>query len=71
MIIIFLTVVIISTYYFYKSYKETLNTKNITNSKIKEYTYLELIASASALIAALIYLYIAITDTNIETAISL
>ena len=43
----------------------------VTSLKEKEYLNLELIASGAALIASIIYLYIAITDTNIESEISL
>ena len=71
MIITFIIVVSISAYYFYQSYQEVINLKNKAYSKEKEYAYLELIASSAALIAGLIYLYIAITDTNIEAEISL
>ena len=71
MIIIFIIVVTISSYYFYQSYQEVIKLQNKTYSKEKEYANLELIASELALIAGIIYLYIAITDTNIETEISL
>ena len=72
MIFIFLIVVIISGYYFYQNYQEITSKKNQQqNQKEKEYQYLDLIASGSALFASLIYLYIAITDTNIEAEISL
>ena len=69
MIIIFLIVSIISAYYFTSSLNE-LNTIKY-NKKEKEYTNLNIIASAFALIASLIYLYIAITDTNIDAEISI
>lgn len=71
MIIIFLIVVIISSYYFYKSYIEVTNTKYLDKSKTKEYNKLNLIANGLAFLSAIIYLYIAITDTNIEVEISL
>lgn len=71
MIFIFLIVVIISGYYFYQNYQEIISKKNIRSLKEKEYLNLELIASGAALIASIIYLYIAITDTNIESEISL
>ena len=70
-IFIFLIVVIISGYYFYQNYQEIISKKNIRSLKEKEYLNLELIASGAALIASIIYLYIAITDTNIESEISL
>ena len=70
MIIIFLVVVIISGYYSYQSYIEVLNQRRIYSKKY-EYTNLNFIANTLALLSALIYLYIAITDTNIEAEISL
>ena len=71
MIFIFLVVVIISGYYSYQGYIEVLNKKTKIYSKQKEYTNLNFISNTLALISALIYLYIAITDTNIEAEISL
>ena len=71
MIFIFIIVVIISGYYFYHSYEKVIMIKDRVYSKEKEYAYLDLIANGSALIAGLIYLYIAITDTNIDAEISL
>lgn len=71
MIIIFIIVVIISGFYFYQSYQEVTYLKKREYSKEKEYAYLDLIASGSALFAGLIYLYIAVTDTDITAEISL
>lgn len=71
MIIIFLVVVIISGYYSYQSYIEVLKQKIIIYSKKNKYTNLNFISNTLALLSALIYLYIAITDTNIEAEISL
>lgn len=70
MIIIFLVVVIISGYYSYQSYIEVSNQRRIYSKKY-EYTNLNFIANTLALLSALIYLYIAITDTNIEAEIFL
>lgn len=69
MIIIFLIVVIISAYYFIDSYKDINDIKD--NYKEKEYDYLGFIANGFALLSSLIYLYIAITDTNIDAEISI
>ena len=69
MIIIFLITSIISAYYFINSLNELKTIKY--NKKEKEYTNLNIIANAFALIASLIYLYIAITDTNIDAEISI
>ncbi|MBQ8681812.1 MAG: hypothetical protein IJ509_02770 [Bacilli bacterium] len=71
MIFIFLIVVIVSGYYFYQAYQEIELLKYRGYSKEKEYAYLDLIASGATLIAGLIYLYIAITDTDITAEISL
>lgn len=71
MIFIFLVVVIISGYYSYQSYIDVLNLNKREYSKRKEYTNLNFIANTLALISGLIYLYIAITDKNIEAEISL
>ena len=71
MIIIFLMLVIISAYYFYQSYIDYLSSRYLEKSKAKEYNNLNLIANGLALIASLIYLYIAVTDTNIDAEISL
>ena len=60
-----------SSYYFYQSYQDVISLTNKAYSKQKEYAKLDLIASGAALIAGLIYLYIAITDTNIDAEISL
>lgn len=71
MIFIFSVVVIISAYYFYQAYQEIISIKNDGSLKKQKYANLDLIASGAALIAGLIYLYIAITDTEIEAEISL
>lgn len=70
-IIIFSITVIISAYYVYDSYQEINYLRYDEYSKRKEYAYLSLIGSAAALIAGLIFLYIAITDTEIDAEISL
>lgn len=70
-IFIFLIVVIINLYFV------SLNFDNIKNlgpnsSKTKENdAYLSLIGSLAALVATSIFLYIAITDKNLETEITL
>lgn len=70
MIFIFIVVTVISAYYFYQSYLQVISLQ-YKSSKEKEYAYLELIASGATLVASLIFLYIAITDKNIEAEISL
>lgn len=71
MIIIFFVVVLISGYYFYQSYLNLVSSKIGEYSKSKEYARLDFIASGAALLAGLIYLYIAITDIEIDAEISL
>lgn len=71
MIIIFLVVVIVSGYYFYDCYKEVLSNNDKCFSKESKYAYLELMANGATFVAGLIYLYIAVTDKNIDAEISL
>lgn len=70
-IIIFLVTTIVSGYYAYLGYLDLINLRDDESEKKREYTYLSFIASGAALIAAVIFLYIAITDTEIEAEISL
>ena len=60
-----------SGYYAYLGYLDLINLRDDESEKKREYTYLSFIASGAALIAAVIFLYIAITDTEIEAEISL
>ena len=70
-IIVFLVTVIISAYYLYESYKEANSLKYQAPSERKDYANLSFIGSFSALVAGLVFLYIAITDTEIDAEISL
>lgn len=70
-IIIFFVTVIISIYYFCESYQDVVELRYKEYSKSKEYSYLSFIASGAALIAGIIFLYIAIDDKEIEAEISL
>lgn len=70
-IIIFFVTVIISIYYFYESYQDVVELRYKEYSKRKEYSYLSFIASGAALVAGIIFLYIAIDDKEIEAEISL
>ena len=70
-VFIFLVTVIISAYYTYSSYQDIVNLRYEDNSKKKEFANLSFISSMLALIASIILLYIAITDTEIDAEISL
>lgn len=70
-IVIFFITVVISAYYFYQSYLELNSLKYVEYSKRKEYAYLSFIGSGAVLVAGLIFLYIAITDKEIEAEIAL
>lgn len=71
MIFIFLVTVIISGYYTYSSYQDIVNLRYEDNSRRKAFANLSFISSLLALIASIILLYIAITDTEIDAEISL
>ena len=70
-IIIFLIVVIINLYYIVSNYNEVKELNDNVSYKRRKYAYLDLIASLASLVAGLILLYVAITDTEIEAEISL
>ena len=70
-VFIFLVTVIISAYYTYSSYKDIVNLRYEDNSRRKTFANLSFISSLLALIASIILLYIAITDTEIDAEISL
>ena len=71
MIIVFIVVVIVNIYYVIGSYDEVKTLKYEGYSNRKKFGNLNFIASIVALIAGIILLYIAITDTDIEAEISL
>lgn len=70
---IFIFVVATLTYLFYVIYdfKDMVQLKETDSSKKVEHTYLSFIASLFILIAGIIFIYIAVTDTELETEISL
>ena len=70
-IIVFLSVVIINLYYIALSYQEVTNLPPNSSYKRRKYANLSLTASLVALVAGLIILYIAITDTEIDAEITL
>lgn len=69
----FIFVVATLTYLFYviHDFKDMVQLKETDSSKKVENTYLSFIASLFILIAGIIFIYIAVTDTEIETEISL
>lgn len=70
-IIVFIIVVILNIYYVYNSYMVVSNLSPDMSENSKSYAYLDFVASVIALVAGLILLYIAITDTNLESEISI
>ena len=70
-IFIFSIVLLVNIYYVYVSYKEVMSLSKYNYSKRRVYAYLDFIASLAAIVASAILLYIAITDVNIDTEISL
>lgn len=70
-VFIFFIVVLINIYYVIISYDEFVKLKDVDYSNRKMYSKLSLIASLAALVASSIILYIAITDRDIDTEISL
>lgn len=70
-IFVFFIVVIVNIYYIYLSYQEVISLTPEDSPKKRKYAHLSLIASVSALIAGLIILYIAITDTELDAEITL
>ena len=70
-IIIFLIIVVINIYYVLANLKEVSNLSCNDSYKRRKYAKLDLIASISALVATSIILYIAITDKDIESEITL
>ncbi len=70
-VFIFFIVVLINIYYVIISYDEFVKLKDVDYSNRKMYSKLSLIASLAALVASSIILYIAVTDRDIDTEISL
>ena len=68
MVFVFIVTTIISGYYFYNS---SMDLKDNSYFRKKEYAKLSYIASLFTFIASIMFLYIAITDTEIEAEISL
>ena len=69
MIIIFSILLLIYIYFFYTSYKELLKTNSYINKK-NELIYLAFIASSLLVISGIIYLYIAISDNDIDVELA-
>lgn len=68
---LFIIVVILNAYYVYNSYRVISNLSVDMSENSIRYAYLEFIASILALVAGLILLYISLTDTNLESEISI
>lgn len=70
-IFIFSIVVIINIYFFKISYEDVVTITDDIPNNVKEYAYLTLLASILSLIAGIIILYIAISDTEIDAEITI
>ena len=69
-IIIFVIAVIIYLYFFIDSYQEVNNLNSYDSNKKKTYNELSLLGSTLVLISGIIFLYIAINDTELESEIA-
>ena len=69
-IFIFSVAVIIYSYFFIDGYKNVKNLKPSDSKKKKDLNELSLIASTLILISGLIYLYIAIVDTDLDVELA-
>ena len=70
-IFIFSIVVIINIYFLKISYEDVVTITDDIPDNVKEYAYLTLLASILSLIAGIIILYIAISDTEIDAEITI
>ena len=70
MIIIFTVLLLIYIYFFYNSYKEIQNINPFDNSKKNNLIYLAFIASLLLVISGILYLYIAISDNDIDVELA-
>ncbi len=70
MILIFLVLVIIYYYFTKSSYEDVLNLNINDSSKKKKLTNLSFIGSMLVLISGVIFLYIVISDDNIDTEVA-
>lgn len=69
-IIIFIIFVLICAYFTYENYQAIIKLKDSDSDNKKNLTYIELVASLFALLSALLFLYAAIKDIDIETEIA-
>lgn len=69
-IIIFVIAIAIYIYFFIDSYSDVMDSKNKNNQKSKNLNKLNLLGSTLILISGIIFLYIAIVDTNLDTEIA-
>lgn len=70
MILIFLVLVIIYYYFTKSSYEDVLNLNINDSSKKKKLTNLSFIGSMLVLLSGVIFLYIVISDDNIDTEVA-
>lgn len=70
LIIIFSIAVIIYFYFFYSSYTSYKNLNIYDTDSKREFTVINLVATTLVLIAGICFLFIAVSDENLETEIS-
>lgn len=70
LIFIFVILVIIYLYFFLDNYKDVKNLSPYTSKKVKNLSELSLFGSGLILLSGIIFLYIAITDTDIDVEIA-
>ena len=69
-IIIFTILLVIYIYFFYNAYKEVKNINPNDNKKKNDLIYLSFIASLFLLFSGIIYLYIAISDNDLNVELA-
>ena len=70
MIIIFSILVIVYLYFLYYSYKGVSSLNDFDSEKKKRLSYLSFLASLLILISGIIFLYIAVSDTDLNVEIA-
>ena len=69
-IFIFTVATLVYLYFFYDNYKDAKNLKATDSKKKKNLTELSLIGSTLILLSGIIFLYIAIVDTDLEVELA-
>ncbi len=69
-IFIFIVAVIVYLYFFCDNYKDVIDLKNTDYQKKKDLNQLSLLGSTLILLSGVIFLYIAIVDTNLDVEVA-